>query len=368
MLVQQEPQSPEVKELLAEAAQAKSLEQIEELERSIARMRHESSRAKAVHAALQRKYDALAATLELMDQAGDPALYEIAPTAANKGDTEATAIMVASDWHVEENVDPATINGMNEYSPEISERRARRFFSSGLRILNIVQKDVRVSTIILPLLGDFLTNDIHEENSENNALLPVDAVITAQSYIASGIKFLLEHTDCKIVIPCHSGNHGRTTHKVHVASESGHSLEYFMYCNLEKFFRSEDRVHFEISRAYHSYMKIYDVNVRFHHGHGVLYHGGVGGITIPINKAINEWNKARYADFDIMGHFHQLLPGKRFLVNGSLIGYNAYAVWIKADPEPPQQAFTVVDSKHGRTCTWPLYVDRKASYGAPEAA
>lgn len=356
--MQEEPQSSEVKDLLAEAAEAKSLEQIEELERVIARMRHESLRTKAIHAALQKKYDTLAATLEIMNAAGEPAVYEITPS-RSKGDVEAAVIMVASDWHVEEIVEPGSVNNLNEYNPEISERRAQKFFRSGMRLTNIMQKDVRVGTIVLPLLGDFITNDIHPELAENNAQLPVEAIMTAQSYIASGIAFLLEHFDGKLVIPCHSGNHGRTTHKVHMASEHGHSLEFFMYQNLAKFFRSEDRVYFEIPQAYHSYLRIYDQTVRFHHGHSILFYGGVGGIYIPVNKAISQWNQAHRADLDIFGHFHQMRDGHRFLSNGSLIGYNAFGLRIKAEYEPPRQAFTVIDNKHGRTATWPILVDRR---------
>ena len=34
--------------------------------------------------------------------------------------------------------------------------------------------------------------------------------------------------------------------------------------------------------------------------------GGVGGITIPLNKAISAWNNQRMADYDILGHYHNL--------------------------------------------------------------
>jgi hypothetical protein len=122
-------------------------------------------------------------------------------------------------------VDKETVNRLNEYNANISAERAERFFRVGLRLMRIIQKDVAVNTIILPLLGDFITNQIHDDMAESNERLPVDAVLMAQSYIASGISFLLKNSDCKIEIPCHSGNHGRTTEKVHSAGEHGHSLE-----------------------------------------------------------------------------------------------------------------------------------------------
>lgn len=332
--------------------------EIGRLEIALERTRAELSKTKTIHKSLQRDYERLREDSELSKKIGPPNIEPIVPKQP-KGVTEATVIMMASDWHVEEPVDPDTVNGLNEYSTDIAKNRARKFFSSGLRLTNIIRKDVKVGTIILPLLGDFITNDIHDELAETNDLLPMEAVLLAQELLASGITFLLENTDCNLVIPCHSGNHGRTTKKVHHSSEHGHSLEFFMYRNMEKFFASEDRIKFNISTAYHSYQQIYDVNVRFHHGHKINYYGGVGGIYIPVNKAIAQWNKARHADFDMFGHFHQLKDGGNFLSNGSLIGFNPYAIAIKADYEPPRQVFTVIDNKHGRTCTWPIFVESR---------
>jgi hypothetical protein len=107
----------------------------------------------------------------------------------------------------------------------------------------------------------------------------------------------------------------------------------------------------------HSYLQVYDTTIRFQHGHAIKYGGGVGGIYIPVNKAIAQWNKARHADLDVFGHFHQQRDGGNFVVNGSLIGYNAFAMSIKADYEQPKQALFLMDKKRGRTCLWPLFLE-----------
>ena len=98
--------------------------------------------------------------------------------------------------------------------------------------------------------------------------------------------------------------------------------------------------------------------LRFHHGHGMKYGGGVGGIYIPINKAIAQWNKALRADLDVFGHWHQFRDGGNFICNGSIIGYNAYALRIKADYEEPKQAFFLMDKNRGKTIVAPIFVDR----------
>jgi len=235
--------------------------------------------------------------------------------------------------------------------------RATKFFQNGLRLYDLMRKDVEIKNIVLALLGDFISGNIHEELLENNRLEPMDAIIEVQRVIISGINFLLENSDANIIIPCHSGNHPRITKMVHHSTEAGNSLEYFMYCNLAEMYKDDPRVEIIPSRGYHSYLDVYDMKVRFHHGHAIKYGGGIGGITIPVNKAISQWNKARHADLDVFGHYHQLKNLGDWLCNGSLIGYNAFALKIKADFETPRQAFFLIDRDRGLTVTAPILLN-----------
>lgn len=328
------------------------------LERKILKLEAEKKRAGA-------KYKAALGLLQDAERANDALLafqssvdtFKLSAKTPS-GESEATAVLVASDWHVEERVVPATVNGRNRYDLDLARRRATQFFQNGLRLIQIQRQATVIKNLVLALLGDFITNDIHEELVEINQLPPMDAALMARELIASGIDFLLKEGGFdEIVIPCHSGNHGRTTKKVQVSTERGHSLEYFMYASLAHHFRSEPRVKFLLADGYHSYLRVYNTTIRFHHGHMVRYQGGVGGIYIPVNKAIGQWNKIEWADLDVFGHFHQMKDGGNFISNGSLIGYNAYALSIKADYEPPKQAFFLIDRKRGRTIQGPVLFD-----------
>ncbi len=270
------------------------------------------------------------------------------------GTAEGTIVVLASDWHVEERVDPDTVSQQNEYNLDIAKDRASKFFRSTLRLTRLLQQDIAVDTMILALLGDFISNDIHEEFPEINQLTPTLAIEFAQNLLVGGIQFLLNNSKLKLVVPCHSGNHARTTRTTRFATENGHSLEYLMYRNLQNHFRSNDRVEFRVASGYHSYIKCYGKTLRFHHGHALNYQGGIGGIFIPTFKAISQWDKMRQADIDFFGHFHQHKDGSKFVSNGSLIGFNTYALSIKADYEPPRQVLMLIDKDRGRTCTWPV--------------
>lgn len=273
--------------------------------------------------------------------------YTIPSAKMSDNSSEATAVILASDWHIEETVESNVVNGLNEYNLDIAKARAEAFFRNSVRLIKIYQKDIAIKQCVLALLGDFISGQIHEELAEGNSLRPIDALIYVQNIITSGIEYILDNTDCSLTVPCHSGNHGRSTQKQRHATEAGNSFEYYMYHNLANYFKDNKRIKFLIPTSYLSYVQVYDTVLRFHHGHSIKYGGGIGGLFIPTFKAISQWNKSRWATLDCFGHFHQTKNGGNFLCNGSLIGFNAYAVNIKADFEKPSQTFFLVHNKYG---------------------
>jgi hypothetical protein len=273
--------------------------------------------------------------------------------------SEATAVAVISDWHVEEEVRSGPAIKNNRYNLEIAKKRSEKFFQKTVSLIKKEQQGVKITNLLIPILGDMITARPHEENLETCLLLPADAILYAETLLVSGIKFILAQTDLQITIVCHVGNHPRITKKVHHATETGNSLETLLYHALAQNFKLEPRVKFQIASEYHSFMKVYDTKIRFHHGHKINYNGGVGGLTIPVNKAIAQWNKINPVDLDIFGHFHTYMSMKNFIANGSLIGYNAFALSIKADWDVPRQAFFLIDKKHGVSVNIPIILDDK---------
>lgn len=269
--------------------------------------------------------------------------------------SEATAFAVASDWHIEETVDPDTVNELNEFNLKIAEQRIETFFKSVLRLTEIERAGTDIDNLVLCLLGDHISGYIHEELVENNSLSPVEAVVWVQDRIVKGINTLRAHGNFKkIIIPCCYGNHGRTTQKSRISTGAKNSFEWLMYKWLSQVIT--DGVEWQIASGYHTYIEVYGKTIRLHHGDGLRYQGGVGGLTIPVEKAIASWNKGRVADLDVFGHWHQMQQNPKWVSNGSIIGYGPYALSIKAPYEPPQQTYFLFDSKRGRTGTWPIFV------------
>ncbi len=299
----------------------------------------------------------LSTQLEAMKVVGTENSYRI-PAIKKSKNGQATAVAVASDWHIAESVHSENVNGLNEFTLKTAQERAEKFFQNVVKLVTLFQQSSEIDTLVLALLGDFINGQLREEAMENNSLRPMDEMLKARELLRAGIKFILDNTDVNLVIPCHSGNHARVTKKIHWSTESGNSLEYAMYHVLANDFDGDKRVKFIIPTSYHSYVTIGEYTIRFHHGHSIKYGGGIGGITISVNKAIAQWQKSIRANLDVFGHFHTMKDGGNFICNGSLIGYNEFAVTIKADFEKPKQTFFLIDHKRNeKTVTTPVFLE-----------
>lgn len=269
--------------------------------------------------------------------------------------SEAVAVILASDWHLEELVRKQWVGGKNEYNLAIAEARAIEFFQNSVMLLEKEQQAVKIETLVLWLGGDFITGNIHEENVETAQLLPIEAMMFAERLLKSGIAYILANTKVNIVIPCNAGNHSRITKKQRHSTDVGNSLETIMYFHLAEYFRQEKRIKFVLQQGYHVIVPIYpDFRIRFHHGQNIKFGGGIGGIYIPAKKAISQWQKSDTVQMDCFGHLHSLKIDGDFICNGSMIGYSPFAVAIKGDYEPPKQCFFLVDKKRGRTGVFPI--------------
>lgn len=270
---------------------------------------------------------------------------------------EATAVALLSDAHVEEEVRLGETPVKNVYNPDIADRSLARFFSGFQNLVNLQRHAFKIRNLVLWLGGDLMTGHIHEENVETTSGPPIQTTLWLIPRIKAGIELLLEDPGIEqILVPCSYGNHGRNTKKPYRTRGAVHSYEWLMYQVLASHFKDERRVQFLADQSAHQYAQVYDYTMHFHHGDEIKYNGGVGGIMIPVNKKVAAWDKAKRCDFHNFGHFHQRHDVNRVTVNGSVIGFNAYAMSIGADPEEPQQSFYLIDSTRGKTAQYPLWV------------
>lgn len=271
---------------------------------------------------------------------------------------EATAVAILSDVHLEEPVDPDLVGGVNSYDVATARRRVGRFFSEALGVVDTQRKRKPIREMVLALLGDYISGYIHDELVEANQLSPTQAILEAYEMICGGIDFLLKEGGFESIgVPCKVGNHGRTTPKMRVQTSAQNSYEWLLYQFLRRRYAGEKRLAWQVGPGYHDYVQVYDCTLRLHHGENIKYGGGIGGITIPLNKAIAAWNTVRRADVDVLGHWHQLQSSSSYFVNGSVIGYGPYSLHVKAAFEPPKQGLFLVEPGRCKTDEFPLFLE-----------
>lgn len=280
------------------------------------------------------------------------------------GMREMTACVLASDWHVEEPVRPESIAGRNEYDLEIADRRIERFFRAVIWEVEHHRASGRIAIrdLLLWLGGDLYSGYIHEELAESNQLSPTEAVRWLLPRLRDGIATLLSALDLeRIVVPCSIGNHGRTTKKPRVATGYANSFDWLLYHWLQSEFRDEPRITFEITASSHQYVEVYGQVIHFHHGDDVQYQGGIGGLGIPLLKAVPMWDRVKASAVHCIGHWHTLRDYGRAVVNGSLIGFGPYSQRIRAEFEDPFQGWFLFDSKRGRGGLEKLWVGERTA-------
>lgn len=271
---------------------------------------------------------------------------------------EATAIALASDWHMEELVTLEQTNGLNSHNLTTADTRARWFFKNTTKLVVKESRSTNIKNLILWIGGDMISGSIHGDLAEGNELGPMDAIALAQDTLAGGIEQLLKDLPgVQLTVIFSSGNHGRTTDEQRWATEHENSLEFLMAHSIAWFFRGNPRVRFVRDKSLLTYVEVHGRLIRFLHGHAINYGGGVGGITIPALKAISNWDRGRQAYLTMFGHFHSLHFHPNFVCNGSALGFSAYSMAIKAAYEPPQQAFCLIDAKHGLTVRAPILLE-----------
>lgn len=272
-------------------------------------------------------------------------------------DSQSTAVVQASDWHTEETVDPATVNGLNRFNLKVAEGRIHKFFANLVKLTALNRNATQIDELVLHLGGDLITGYIHLELIEGNSLSPTQAVLRVTELVKAGLHYLLDNGSFKkINVVCSIGNHGRTTVKRQIATGYKNSYEWLLYNVLASAFQ-DPRLNFIIEPGYHSYVKIYGHEYRFHHGDAFKFGGGVGGITIPVLKKIAQWDKIRPAKMDFFGHFHQHVVHSKFICNGCLIGFSPFSIEIGAEFETPRQSFCLIEKQHGRTIVAPIFLD-----------
>lgn len=271
----------------------------------------------------------------------------------------ATPVLLCSDWHVGERVVADKVNGLNAYDQHEAKHRAHRLTDALLWLIEHHRHSFEIRELVIWLGGDLITGYLHPDQQQSNTLPPNAEVLLVQDLVGH----LLDSARSvpgieRVLVPCSYGNHGRTTPKPQIATGAENSFEWLLYQQMARSYAGTS-VEFQIAAGEFIRTRVHQTDLGFSHGDAVKYGGGVGGIMVPLLRALPRWQTFGHCDVWNVGHFHEYYDTPGLVVNDSLIGASPFGARVGRFAHPAQ-AYYMVDSKRGKCQSTPIWVtDRR---------
>lgn len=340
--------------------------EIEDLRRQLAQAQSAGDRSNTLRRELDKLKSLRAADTQLLESIAaihpqDTKIPKWMSAKPSRKIHHATPVLMLSDLHLDEVVDLRDMHGMNEYNRGIAEARLGRTIDFAAEYLKQYTAGVHIDGLVITLLGDIVTGVIHDELARTNVAPVPETIAHWVPLLASAFQHLADSFE-HVHIPCVDGNHDRTYAKIPMKQRATSSYAWIIYNWLADTLRADDRITFSISASSDQIIDIYTTKFLLQHGDGFRSAGGVGGIYPSLLKYLHRqramWAASRqHWDYCLMGHWHSLMWGQDFIINGSMKGYDEYARRSGFGFELARQALFIVTPERGITTQTAVYCD-----------
>lgn len=271
--------------------------------------------------------------------------------------------LLCSDWHWGETVEARQVNYVNAFNKEIAEKRVKRLVEKTINLMMVHMAKPKYDYLCLPLLGDMDSGNIHEELRETNwAPINICLIELRDTIIWMIDEFL--NAFKKLYVPCVTGNHGRMDRKPRFKNASYDNFEFLLYEMLRHHYKGNKAVHFDIAESSELLYDVCGTRYLAVHGDGFKGGSGIAGALSPMmigraRKKESAMATNRLFDVMIHGHWHFHRNIGDIISNGSLKGFDEYALKNSFQYQAPIQALWVTHPDYGITASWPVYLEAK---------
>ena len=275
---------------------------------------------------------------------------------------------ILSDLHLDEVVRAEEVEFLNAYNRKIAVMRLKRWAKVFIR--KALSQEGKCTGIIICLGGDLFSGIIHDELRDTNEDGPFGTVLFYRDVLVSVLRAVANELNVPVYVPCVVGNHGRLDRKPRFKLAARHNMDWLFSHMVADALKDDKRFTFNIPESSDCKFPAYDVNHVLSHGNQTNGGGGIGGIWPPIMRmrALKQGRKP----FDVMviGHWHQLInaPEAGLVINGSLKGYDEYAIAHNFRPERAGQAMWICVPKYGAVDKYNIWCDDPIAEGWERAA
>ena len=281
-----------------------------------------------------------------------------------------------SDTHVGEQVYKDQMRGLNEYNLDVFNKRMYGWANQILKHASYRRQIAPVDELIIPMLGDMISGDIHDELARSNMANCMDQMIRGASIIGQALMYLAPHFT-KIKVPCVVGNHGRMTRKPPM-KDKYMDWDYMLYQWIASFCKNQKNIEFHIPRSFMTTFKIHDKVVLIMHGDSISGAGSSGAITGAITKlrSVFQYRKALQREIEdsmdddaeiefdsvMIGHFHRIdeidIGTGELHICGTMKGPDEFALQRLHAATKPKQLVTYWHPRYGYIGKDVIYLNR----------
>jgi len=288
-----------------------------------------------------------------------------------RGHSRQIVVAPLSDTHVGDNVKGEQIGGLNSYDIDIFNRRLFGWANLLVQLVELRRTFVPIDELVIPMLGDMISGDIHEELARTNIDNCMGQMIRGANLIAQALMMLAPHFET-IKVPCVVGNHGRMTRKPPM-KDKYMDWDYMLYQWVAAFCREQKNITFDISKSFVSSFKVFDKTVLIMHGDSIVGAGSgqailkaVAGMRSVFQYKKTTDNNESYipAEFDsvMMGHFHKVdeydIGTGEVHICGTMKGVDEFAMQRLHVATRPKQIVTYWHPSHGCVGKETIYLNK----------
>ena len=283
-----------------------------------------------------------------------------------------------SDTHIGDNVEADEMVGLNSYNIDIFNKRLYGWATQVLTLAELRRNSVEIDELVIPMLGDMISGDIHMELALTNNDHNMGQMIRGANLIAQALMFLAPHFD-KVRVPCVVGNHGRMTRKPPMKNKYM-DWDYMLYQWVSVFCKNQKNIEFHIPKSFMTSVEVKNRNILVSHGDfvngagsgtaiskGILNMRNIlqfrKGLQDEIGKLRNEEiGLPEYFDSVLIGHFHRIdeidIGTGAIHICGCMKGGDEFAMQRVQAINKPRQLALYYHPKYGEIGKDIIYLNR----------
>lgn len=303
--------------------------------------------------------------MEIAPTSYSPAPKVIVPE-RNPGGSPHSVVLMLSDTHVGQCVDPDQTLGLGNYSFDVFLRRLQRLEDATRSILND-HTTTPIREIVVAMIGDMMHGNLNHAAEAGQLNTAFNQFYSAGHAIAQFLRNISTLAPIRVVTAV--GNHTRWGTQRKMPTDNRYSnLDQFLYAYLQALVRDIPSIDFKLDKQPFALFEV--ENHVFYAGHGDHLRGGDYILGVPnhaigrnLSSTVQNFSAAnmKVPHYYLVGHLHKPITLSHthgeFIVNGGFPGMDGYGLMEGFKGIRPSQRLFLMHPKFGKSASYNIRLD-----------